>query len=627
MNTEDLLRAVRPLYLLIPRPGQSATAEPIFWSMRLDGLHHSHIKSSAKALRDDRKSRNQPVSDDASLKVSGLHHGLAQALGSQSFDAWRNTEQELIDFLQSRGMTHPTNLISWPRMFSHSLTARQVSDRLFNSGVPMPEKVFTGVGSKFFAASGRGRIDMYQLADVAFISDEAELEWCEERANQVILSLEREFDWDADAPDSLELTGRDLLLHSYRFDHVAIAFNLLGDNLVAPMQRPPKFRSYNSSEDELAFDRRVFDIFRQEIERSKSGWVEVIPFPGNDNLIFLKGTGGAFDWVVKDQRDDALSSNSLHPFFNKDELPTAMDTSQLKAHQYFSRGSWQEELEHNAEMRHYEQGGSTSNWPGYDKLVERELLASHCFVPPRRVSGPASHRFVSHRVGNYQLMVSPLVTINQFNAFLTETDWARIRLEKARIAKIELERDLLSVNGGDSGDLPASVTWLDAVAYCRDFQKRFDLPVRLLEPDEWKQIAPPPSVDRSQVKAVRSLSVKNGEWPDDLIYEQLNWAVVGGDGKLGENSPHCYMPDGTLSFGSKLHWTSNNEGLRFLSVAGFCEWLSGYQDGHAPFAEAGRGILAIGAGMFGSLEPAHLAMRHKGAKVGFRLCYVAHPDA
>ena len=172
-----------------------------------------------------------------------------------------------------------------------------------------------------------------------------------------------------------------------------------------------------------------------------------------------------------------------------------------------------------------------------------------------------------------------------------------------------------------------SVTWLDAVAYCHNYQQRHGLPVRLLEPEEWQQIAPPPSVDRSQVNQVGILSVKSGEMPVDTIYEQLGWAVVGGDGKLGENSSHCYTPDGVLSFGSNLHWTSNSEGLRFLSVAGFLEWLSGYQHGHAPFAEAGRGILATGAGMFGSLEPAHLAMRHKGAKVGFRLCYVAHPDA
>ena len=90
MNTETLLRAVRPLFLLVPRPGQSASTEPKFWSMRLDGLHHVHLKNSAKALRDARKRPGQPVSDDPSLHLSSLRHGLAQALGGKTFDAWQH---------------------------------------------------------------------------------------------------------------------------------------------------------------------------------------------------------------------------------------------------------------------------------------------------------------------------------------------------------------------------------------------------------------------------------------------------------------------------------------------------------------------------------------------------------
>ena len=603
MSTEKLLRAVRHVHLLIPRPGQ----EPKSWSMLLDGLHHSHIKSSAKKLRDNRKSPNQPVSDDPSLKVSGLHHGLAQALGSKSFDAWRNTEQELIEFLQSRGMTRPANLISWSRMFNHSLTARQVSDRLFNSGLPIPEKIFTGIGSKFFAAKGYGLRDLYELAeaDVPRCHKGAVLEWCEERANQVVLVLsKRESDWDADAPDLLELTGRDLFLHSYRFQ-LTTAFNLLGDNLVSPMQRPPEFRLYNASEDGLAFVRRVFDIFRHEIDHSESGWVEVIPFPENNNVVFLKGAEGAFDWVVRDQRDDAFSSNPFYPFLTKDELPTAMTTNQLKTRHYFSLKVWQEKLEHSAEKRHYEEGGTGGyNWPGYDKLVERELLASHHVVPPRQLSGQASDRFISHRIDNYQLMVSPLVTINEFNAFLSGTNWDRTRLERAKEAKIELERDLVSLNKGDSGDLPASVTWLDAIAYCGDFEKRFGLPVRLLKQEEWQQIVPPLS----------------GEIPDDPI-QQLTWATFGSGGE----SSLCYKPDGIMSFGPNLRWTSNSEGLRFLAEAGFLEWLSGYQGGDvrfalAEYARAERGTLVM-------KDPPYITMRHHGLKVGFRLCYVAHSDA
>jgi len=627
MNTENLLRAVRPVHVLILRPGESGVTQPKFWSMRLEGLHPVHVKNAAKALRDANKSQDKPISDDESLKVSGLHRGLAQALGGRSFDAWRDSEGKLIEFLNTHGMTRPANLISWSRMPMDSLTARRVSDRLFNSGLPMPKRIFTGVGSRFFAARGRGRSDIDALAKGTVRGEEARLNWCLARGDQIVLSLDREFDWDAEAPDHLDLTGIDLLLHAFRFDRIGPAFNLLGDNLVSPMLRPPEFRLYGVGEDELALDLRVFNIFRQEIDRSESGWVDVIPLPGNDNIAFLKGKGGAFDWVIRDQRDESFSSNPLHPFFKKNELPKAMDTTQLKAQLYFSRGGWQERMEHSAETRHYEQGDVAGNWPGYDKLVEQELLASHFFIPPRRVSGHVSDHFVSHRVGKHHLMVSPLITIEQFNAFLTGTGWDHIRLEKARSAKIEIERDLMSINADDSEHLPASVTWLDAIAYCHDYQQRSGLPVRLLEPDEWTEIAPLPSVDCSHVTSFRSVSVGDGECLDDPIYEQLRWAVVGGDGKLGKNSSHCYRPDGAMSFSPSLNWTTNREGLSFLSVAGFFEWLSGYQDGHAPVAEAGRGILNTGAGPFGSLEPAHLAMRHEGAKVGFRLCYVAHPDA
>jgi len=410
-------------------------------------------------------------------------------------------------------------------------------------------------------------------------------------------------------------------------EYIGCMYNMLGSNLVDPAMGDPAMRTYNMTEAERAFELQLFQLFREEIERSDAGWVEVLEVPENRNLVFLKGPNGTFDWVIRGQRDARLSTNPLHPFLSKHELPTAMDTSQLSALLYFDRDSWQEKLEHEAESRHYAEGGTVGNWPGYEKLIERQLVASHRAVLPKRVSGPTSMHFISHRVGRYCLMVSPLVTIDQFASFLTETGWARTRLEKAQAAKIDLERDLISVNAGDPGDLPVSVTWLDAVAYCRDYERRHELPVRLLEPEEWMQIAPPPSVDRSRVDRVRRLSVKAGEMPVDPVYEQLRWAVVGGDGELGKNSSHCDGPGGTMSFGPNLEWTSNCEGLRFLSVTGFSEWLAGYQDGHAPFAEAGRGIVAAGAGMFGSLQPAHLAMRHEGAKVGFRLCYVAHHDA
>jgi len=177
MNTESLLRAVRPVHVLFPRPGQSGSAEPKFWSIQLDGLHQNHLKASANRLRDDRKRRGQPISDDVSLKLSGLHYGIAKALGARSFDAWCNSEQNLVEFLLANGMTQPADLIHWSLS---PLTARQVSDRLFNSDLPLPKRIFTGVGSNLFVARGRGRIDIFGLSG-RHMSEEGILEWCEAR--------------------------------------------------------------------------------------------------------------------------------------------------------------------------------------------------------------------------------------------------------------------------------------------------------------------------------------------------------------------------------------------------------------------------------------------------------------
>ena len=624
MTLIDLLGAQRTVYVLAEKPGTAEVNSKQYWYLKLGGIHQEHLKSAVAHLR--KREIPSTKSQERALKSTSVQHSLARALGARSYDDWLNHEQpKIVDLLAHHGLTQPADLIKWTYApgLAGALKARQISERIFNSGLPLPRRIFTGVGSYLFAPSC-GRLDFDEAAGKSFWTDEERYDFCRERADAILLRAVHMR--GADGPAYVDLTGRALMLNAVS-EYVGCMYNMLGSNLVDAALSDVVMCSYNMTEKERAFEFQLFELFREEIERSNVGWVELLSVPGNQNLVFLKGPNGTFDWVVRDQRDAVLSSNSLHPFFDKDELPKAMDTSQLTAHRYFTRGDWQEKLEHDAENRHYEQGGTQGNWPGYEKLIERELLASRCAVVPKRVSGRASTRFVSHRVGSCHLMVSSLITIDQFVSFLTETDWGRIRLEKARKAQLDIERDLMTVNASDTGDLPVSVTWLDAVAYCHDYQQRHGLPVRLLEPEEWKQISPPPSVDRSQVNQVRILSVKSGEIPVDPIYEQLGWAVVGGDGKLGENSSHCYRPDGVLSFGSNLHWTSNSEGLRFLSVAGFVEWLSGYQNGHAPFAEAGRGILATGAGMSGSLEPAHLAMRHKGTKVGFRLCYVAHPDA
>jgi len=633
----DLLGAHRAVYVLAEKPGAIEADSKQYWYLKLGGLHQEHLKSAVAHLRKRELESAKTKSHERALKSTSLQNSLARALGAKSYDHWLEHEQpKIISFLAQHGLTQPADLIKWEYApgFAGKLTARQISDRIFNSGLPLPRRIFTGVGSHLFAPSGYGRLDINEVAGKNIRTDEARYVFCREHADTVLLRAEDMK--GANGPAYIDLTGRALMLNAVS-EFVGCMYNMLGSNLVDSASGDLVMRSYNMTEKDRAFELQIFELFREEIERSDEGWVEVLEVPGNQNIVFLKGPKGTFDWVVRDQRDEALSSNPLYPFFNKDEIPQAMDTSQIAAHLYFTPGSWQERLEHDAENRHYETGGTAANWPGYPKLIERELVASLRAVPPRRVSGRASERFVSHRLDGYRLMVSPLITIDQFSSFLAETDWHRKRLEKAEKAKIALERNLWSVNVGDPKDLPVSVTWLDAVAYCRDYQQRHGLPVRLLETEEWGQIVPPPLEELSRrdrifepidPKFLKRYSLKNGELPDEPIYEELGWGMFDGDGKLCKHSPpHFYRPERTVSFGSNLHWTFNSEGLPFISQMGFGEWLSPLQNRSAPAACVATGQAVAGGPIERDLLPVHQALRYKFVKIGFRLCYVAHPDA
>lgn len=624
MNTSDLLHASRELYVLTEKPNTDDGGADRFWSMRLGGLHHDHI---CRAVAELRKRRSRPISKlvERSTKSVALQDSLARALGAKSYRDWREVEQQKIsDFLSEHGMSIPTDLIKWSYSpgLAGALTARQVADRLFNSGLPLPKRIFTGVGSLLFAPSGYGRLDLNYVAGRMFWTDQDRYTFCEEHADEILLRAEHMR--GRNGPAYLDMTGRMLMLNSVS-EFIGGMYNMMGSNLIAPATADPVMRSYNVSEEELAFELQLLRLFRKEIEGSDDGWVEVMPVPGNSNLIFLKGADGTFDWVIRDQRDKEFSSNPLYPFFNKDEVPKAMDQSRLDGHLYFATGTWAEKLEHDAESRHYSEGGTAANWPGYTKLIERELIASKGYRTPRPDTGVESDDFIPHRLGVSSLMVSPLVSIADFFDFCTRSNWGQARQEKALKTSSKEIDDLGAINM-DSADLPVSVTWLDAVAYCREYEQRTGLPVRLMSVEEWQQIAPPP-VDFSHVSSARSFVVKKGEMPDDPIYEQLGWGIIGGDGKLGGNSSHCHRPDGSMHYGPNLKWVDNDEGTPFLSVPGFGEWLSGYQHGEAPIASVATGQSIVGGSIERNLCPVHMAMSYKGVKVGFRLCYVAHLDA
>ncbi|WP_337160263.1 hypothetical protein [Pseudomonas putida] len=192
MNISDLLHASREVYVLTEKPNTEEGGSDRFWSMRLEGLHQDHIRRAVVELR-SRWPRPFPKHVARSMKSGALQDSLARALGAKSYLDWFESEQpKITGFLSEHGMSVPTDLIKWSYApgFAGPLTAQQVADRLFNSGLPLPKRLFTGVGSLLFAPFGYGRLDIQEVAGRMFWTDQDRYAFCEEHADEILLRAE-----------------------------------------------------------------------------------------------------------------------------------------------------------------------------------------------------------------------------------------------------------------------------------------------------------------------------------------------------------------------------------------------------------------------------------------------------
>lgn len=609
----SLLRSVRAASLLIHKSGSEQ-----YWDISLPGLDPEHLKSAMHTLRKERQKAGEALSHP-SLKLKHLLDNLSVALGGKSFEHWiHDVQPSLQRFFDSHGLTTPADLITWKHPpFAHPLKPRQVADRLFASGLPMPEKIFTGVDNEMFAARSYGAMDL-QSAVARLTGKEFICSWPVREQIRFVLSQPEEPVMPADLSDIEELvdptyskmTLRDLLLLTFRWD-LGCSFNLLGDNLVMPQRREPVYRFYNATEEELDAMATIYRLFRDEMERTAVGWVDVLPF--NENLVFLRGSGGRFDWVVRDQRDEQFSGNKLHPIFAADEIPTALSAGiDIKAKLHFTKGLWLDQIEHNSELHYYGTGGTLATYPGAEKIVANYLQATGAIVPKKAKGGTRQLDFVAHALADKCLMVSELITIDEFWNFY-ENEWAELRDAKADRAAREWP-PLLEMNGRDEGDKPVCVNWFDAVAYCKYLERRTGLPVRLLSIEEWQAIAP----SRETVKAI-------GPKARQAVVEAV-------DPKGNVLEPPTYLPHYYTRFKPDLCWVPNTEGLNFLSSLTFGEWLGDYRGSapnhvFAPVACTASGI-ALGRGpLEREFFEAWYVGRNNHLKVGFRVCYVANPDS
>lgn len=93
------------------------------------------------------------------------------------------------------------------------------------------------------------------------------------------------------------------------------------------------------------------------------------------------------------------------------------------------------------------------------------------YVKPGSRKGRPTLDFLPHRLTGHCLMVSPLITIEEFWQFLRNSDWQDVRVEPENTGP-SFDSDLAAVNSPDESHLPASVTWYDAVAFCKYYEEK-----------------------------------------------------------------------------------------------------------------------------------------------------------
>lgn len=596
--------------LLVQKP---ATENNVYWDIPIEGLHSEHIRDAVNKLRSARQKAGEKISDP-SLKMKDLLNNVAVSLGAKSYVNWiHEIEPKLAEFMANHNLFEPSNLIKWNNApFLSALNARQVADRFFYSGRSLPKRLFTGVGNYMFAAKGYGLLDLQEVASkltnkegFCLLHESEQIKFAFTHRDQIVVRANRLQSWTDDTPEYLDMTAQELVLKAFDWD-VSTIFNLLGDSLVEPMENPVEVQLYNANQEELNHSHALFKIFREVIDCSDTGWVDVIPF--NDHIVFLKDANGRFDWVVKGQRNEPFSGNDLHPIFKSEELPIALSDKSIKTRLHYQKDIWLEQIKHLAEHHHYNNGGNVGNYPGENAIVERYLIDTENFIRPKQISASRDYKFTPHAVSNKCLMVSNLVTIDEFFHFY-HSDWAERREEKTK----RLSHDwysLSEMNIMDPIERPVCVTWFDAIAYCKYLEKKTGLPIRLLMIDEWREISPP----RSTIEAIGPLAKSHSV---EAISDEGNVLTA-----------PTYLPHYFTRFKPDLCWVNNEQGLEFLSSLTFGEWLGDYRgvapnNIHAPVACTASGI-ALGRGpLERELFKATYVGKNNHLKVGFRVCYLA----
>ena len=381
------------------------------------------------------------------------------------------------------------------------LDYRQVADRLFASGRPMPKRIFAGLDVFVLlrtAAATAGLKVGYvgtmcgssSFRDIPFDEIEpAEIREHIPPASYFVRS-ERDLLWVSDTWQLSNLIGDQLCDLGQDGRIVAQLYNL-GDGDEERIQSAGR-------------------LLRRILELCPQGWLDVISY--NDRLAFLRAADGGYDFVFEGVRDTEFKHNPYAPYLRNKDFSKTEEASVLDERIYFSYDGWLEADRHAAEKAFYAHGGTLRDYPGSDEILKAHLsrLGRHSFASRKGHFRPG---YALARVLGKDLCFSPLVTVQRFRRFLKENP----DYEAHRAALPDLDR--LDFSGPPNA--PAAVTWYDAKAYARWIKRVQKLPVRLPTEDEWLALANgliPSEVSAKEVKEAFTHRLYDFVAPDGHVY-------------------------------------------------------------------------------------------------------------
>ena len=393
----------------------------------------------------------------------------------------------------------------------------------------------------------------------------------------------------------------DVIIGKYLMD-LREGFNLIGDLLVEPNVYGVELQMYFPKGFDGAVEEyqvtKACELFGERIREFTEGWLEIIPF--NDNLIFLKGENGEYDFVFKNMRDDPFVFNYHEGALKLKDLPSCINDYDFSRWYYFNYQGQRELDRHQAEQLYYETGGNIIDYPGFSLLkafyIENEVYDAQ----ENRISNSILSEHGFKNITNTNLHVTDLVTIAEFNEFIkANPEYYKYRKESFPGELEDREKTGLDRNNLDENqNLPVSCTWYDAMAYLNWKEKVIGAPLRLFKKDEFETTRRKGEVLAKGYSDNNALGIRTSTF----IEPDMNYKGSGG------HNTFVWFPD-------EFKWDVMEDGSKFILLNYFAEWVM-----EKTCVRSGNLTSFYGDDCFRG-TPLDTTGAYKSTKIGFRLCY------